>query len=36
MEENQIKSSKDFENTEENCEMIKNIWKKSKSNSDKI
>ena len=25
-----------MENTEENCEMIWNIWKKSKSYSDKI
>ena len=30
MEETQVEQSKDLENTEENCEMIWKIWKKSK------
>ena len=36
MEETQVEQWKDLESTEENCEMIWKIWKKSKSESDKI
>jgi hypothetical protein len=36
MEETQVEKLNDLENTEENCEMIWNIWKKSKLNSEKI
>ena len=36
IEETQVEQSNDLENTKENCEMIPNIWKKSKSNSEKM
>jgi hypothetical protein len=36
MEERQVEYRKDVENTEENCEMIGKIWKKSRLNSEKI
>ena len=32
----QVEQRKDLENTEENCEKIGKIWKKSKLNSEKI
>ena len=36
MEETQVEQSKELENTEEHCDMIWKIWKKSKLNSEKI
>ena len=36
MEETQVEQGKDIENTEENSEKICKIWKKGKSNSNKI
>ena len=36
MDETQVEQKKDLENTEGYCEMIFKIWKKGKSNNDKI